>query len=50
VIDASPFAHVGTVPATDPDWAGLAVLTAIAAALFAAGELGFRHRDLQTAG
>jgi ABC-2 type transport system permease protein len=49
VIDASPFAHVGTVPATDPDWAGLAVLTALTAALFAAGELGFRRRDLQTA-
>jgi ABC-2 type transport system permease protein len=49
VIDLSPFQHVPGMPAQGFDVVPLAVLTAIAAALVAAGLAGLRRRDI-TAG
>ena len=46
--DLSPFGHVPQLPAQQLDLAPLAVLTAVAAALLAAGVWGFRRRDLET--
>lgn len=46
--DLSPFGHVPQLPAKELDWAPLAVLTAVAAVLLAAGLAGFRRRDLET--
>lgn len=43
----SPFGHIPKLPAEDMDWAPVAVLTAIAVALVAAGLAGFRRRDLE---
>jgi ABC-2 type transport system permease protein len=43
--DLSPFEHVARVPAVDVELVPLAVLTAIAAVLTAAGLYGFRQRD-----
>ncbi|QPP10775.1 ABC transporter permease [Streptomyces bathyalis] len=46
--DLSPFGHVPQLPAKEMDWTPMAVLTAVAAALIAAGLAGFRRRDLET--
>jgi ABC-2 type transport system permease protein len=46
--DLSPFGHVPQLPAKEMDWTPMAVLTAIAAVLIAAGLAGFRRRDLET--
>jgi ABC-2 type transport system permease protein len=45
-IDLSPFQHVPQMPAEDFSLAPVAVLTAVAAALVAAGFVGLRRRDL----
>lgn len=45
-MDLSPLAHVALVPSADPEAAPLAVLTAGAAVLVAAGFTGFRRRDV----
>ena len=47
-LDLSPFAHLPAVPAEDLSVLPLVVLTALAAALAAAGLLGIRHRDIAT--
>ena len=46
VLDLSPFEHTPLVPAEDLDLLPLAVLTALAAGLTAAGLAGFRRRDV----
>lgn len=46
--DLSPFGHVPQLPAREMDWTPVAVLTAVAAVLLAAGLAGFRRRDLET--
>ncbi|NSC22909.1 ABC transporter permease [Streptomyces albus subsp. chlorinus] len=46
--DLSPFGHVPQLPSADMRWAPMAWLTLLAAALVAAGLLGFRRRDLET--
>jgi ABC-2 type transport system permease protein len=46
VQDLSPFAHVPLLPAADLTVAPLLILTAVAAALTAAGIVGFRRRDV----
>ncbi|SCK38402.1 ABC transporter permease [Streptomyces sp. WMMB 322] len=46
--DLSPFGHVPQLPAKEMDWTPMAVLTAVAAVLLAAGLAGFRRRDLET--
>jgi ABC-2 type transport system permease protein len=43
----SPFAHVASVPATSPDWAGVWTMLALAAAFAAIGIVGFARRDLR---
>jgi ABC-2 type transport system permease protein len=43
----SPFAHVASVPATSPDWAGVWTMLAVAAALAALGIVSFARRDLR---
>ncbi|MDG4781711.1 anibiotic ABC transporter [Micromonospora sp. WMMD961] len=45
-LDLSPYTHVPSVPAVDPAALPLVVLTAVAAALLAAGVTAFRHRDV----
>ena len=47
VMNLSPFSHVPAVPAEVLDPVPLLVLLALAAALYAIGFLGWRHRDLQ---
>jgi ABC-2 type transport system permease protein len=47
-VNLSPFGHVPMLPAEDLRWAPLAILTAIAGGLIAAGLVGFRRRDLET--
>ncbi|MDW4897315.1 ABC transporter permease [Streptomyces californicus] len=44
----SPFGHVPRLPAAEPVWTPLLVLTAVAAGLIALGLAGFRRRDLGT--
>lgn len=46
VMNLSPFQHVPAMPADGLDIAPLAVLTAVAAGLVAAGFLGIRRRDI----
>ena len=46
VMDISPYTHIPLVPTQDVRWTPLIVLTAIAAALIAAGIAGFRRRDV----
>jgi ABC-2 type transport system permease protein len=46
VMDLSPYSHVPLVPAADLEIAPLLVMTAVAAALVAAGLAGFRRRDV----
>lgn len=46
VMDLSPYSHVPLLPAADLEAWPLVALTAIAAALTAAGVAGFRRRDL----
>ena len=46
VLDLSPFQHVPPVPARDVELAPLLALTAVAAALLAAGFAGLRRRDV----
>ncbi|MEV4411327.1 anibiotic ABC transporter [Catellatospora sp. NPDC049609] len=48
VRDVSPFTHVPAIPAVDPSATPLVALTAVAAALTAAGMALFRRRDLST--
>jgi ABC-2 type transport system permease protein len=43
----SPFAHVASVPAASPDWAGAWTMLAIAAAFACLGTVGFARRDLR---
>lgn len=45
-LNLSPYTHVPSAPAVDPAVLPLAVLTAVAAALLAAGMAGFRRRDV----
>jgi ABC-2 type transport system permease protein len=45
-LNLSPYTHVPSAPAVDPAALPLVVLTAIAAALLAAGLTGFRRRDV----
>jgi ABC-2 type transport system permease protein len=44
----SPFAHLPHLPGGEWSWPPVLLLTAVAAALLAAGTVGFRHRDLDT--
>ena len=46
LIDASPFAAVGAVPATEAEVTAIVVLTVLGAALLVAGFVGFRRRDV----
>jgi ABC-2 type transport system permease protein len=46
VVDASPFAHVPKLPGSAFTATPLLWLTAVAAALLAAGLVGFRRRDI----
>ena len=43
----SPFAHLASVPAEQPDWAAQAGMLAIAVLLTGAGLVGFARRDLR---
>ncbi|MFJ2085922.1 ABC transporter permease [Micromonospora chokoriensis] len=45
-LDLSPYTHVPSVPAVDPEALPLVVLTAVAAALLAVGVTAFRRRDV----
>ncbi|WBB68144.1 anibiotic ABC transporter [Micromonospora sp. WMMD812] len=45
-LNLSPYTHIPSVPAVDSAVAPLVVLTAVAAALLAAGVAAFRHRDV----
>ncbi|MGK5518906.1 ABC transporter permease [Micromonospora sp. URMC 107] len=45
-LNLSPYTHVPSAPAVDPAALPLVVLTAVAAALLAAGTAGFRRRDV----
>ncbi|MCX4390623.1 anibiotic ABC transporter [Micromonospora peucetia] len=45
-LNLSPYTHVPSVPAVDPSVLPLLVLTAVAAALLAAGLAAFRRRDV----
>lgn len=47
-MDLSPFTHVPKLPGADPNWAPVAVLVAVAAAVLAAGLARLRRRDLLT--
>jgi ABC-2 type transport system permease protein len=49
VMDLSPYSHVPLLPAADLAVAPLLALTAIAAALTAAGLIGLSRRDVPTA-
>lgn len=46
VQDLSPFEHLALVPAQDVDWAAVAGVAAVAAALSVAGQVAFRRRDV----
>lgn len=48
VMNLSPFGHLPKLPGAEMAWAPVAVLTALAAALTAAGLAGLRRRDLGT--
>ena len=43
----SPFAHLASVPATSPNWAGAAGMMGIAAVFAGLGIAGFVSRDLR---
>jgi ABC-2 type transport system permease protein len=49
VLAISPFEHVDEVPVVAPTAAALLVPVLVAVALVAAGQAGFRRRDLATA-
>jgi len=46
LMDVSPYTHIPLVPTQDIRWWPLIILSAIAAALIAAGVVGFRRRDV----
>jgi ABC-2 type transport system permease protein len=46
LLDVSPYTHVPALPSAELAVLPLAVLTAVAVALLAAGLAGFRRRDL----
>lgn len=46
LMDFSPYTHIPPVPTQDVRWAPLLILTAVAAALIAAGVVGFHRRDV----
>jgi ABC-2 type transport system permease protein len=46
VLNASPYTHVPQVPVAPVSWVPLIVLTLVAAALLAAGVVGFARRDV----
>ncbi|MBD0712044.1 MULTISPECIES: ABC transporter permease [unclassified Streptomyces] len=46
VLDLSPYGHLPKLPGQDMNWPPVLTLTALAAALTAAGLTGLRHRDL----
>lgn len=46
LVEASPFAAVGILPAEDVDLAGVAVLVGLGLVLLVAGVVGFRRRDV----
>jgi ABC-2 type transport system permease protein len=46
VLAISPFWHVPAVSAAEPQWSGLVLIGAVAAAFLALGFAGFRRRDL----
>lgn len=48
VHNLSPLEHIARLPLEDLTWPPLIILTAVAAALAAAGLLAFRRRDLET--
>jgi ABC-2 type transport system permease protein len=43
----SPFAHLASVPATAPDWAGMAGMLGVSALLAGFGIAGFVRRDIR---
>ncbi|MFF0434835.1 ABC transporter permease [Streptomyces sp. NPDC004327] len=48
VLDVSPFGHLPKLPGGEMSWAPVLALTALAAALTAAGLAGLRRRDIQS--
>ena len=43
----SPFTHLASVPAEEPDWASQAGMLSVVALLVTVGLIGFAHRDLR---
>lgn len=47
VTGLSPFAHLAPVPATGPDWTGMAGMAVVAAILASIGAVAYERRDLR---